>query len=188
MGPPGAGKGTQAQLIAEHIGGVWYDTGAKIRERLARGEISDEEYAKRGYASGKLFDPNKTLNMVLGDIKEVFASKRSVVLSGSPRSINEAFGSGQGGLMHMLEDTYGKENVLIFAIHIPIDESLKRNVGRKDGRKDDSLETIKVRYEEQYEQSVLPTIEAMKIHGCKVIDVDGMPSPEKIFKNIKKDL
>ena len=188
MGPPGAGKGTQAQFIAEHIGGVWYDTGAKIRERLAKGEILDKEYVKEGYAAGKLLDSNKTLNIVLEDIKEVFASKKSVVLSGSPRSINEAFGSGQGGLMHMLEDTYGKENVLVFSIHIPIDESIKRNMKRKDGRNDDTPKTIKVRYQEQYKQSVVPTIEAMKIHGCKIIDVDGTPTPEKVFRSIKKHL
>src|SRR3989338_4851131 len=101
IGPPGSGKGTQAELIAGHIGGVWYDTGTKIREHLAKGDVLFDGYAKE-YAEGKLMDPNITLQMVLADIKEVFASKKSVVLSSSPKSVTEAFGSGEGGLMHLL--------------------------------------------------------------------------------------
>ena len=189
VGPPGAGKGTQAQFIADHIGGVWYDTGTKIRERLAKGEdLGGREYAQGGYASGKLLDPNKTLRMVLGDIKGVFASRKSVVLSGSPRSMTEAFGSGEGGLIHLLHDTYGRENIFIFNIHIPIEESIERNMKRKDSRVDDTPETIRVRYEDQYEKSVVPMIEAMKTHGYQIIDIDGTPPPGKVFESIKKHL
>lgn len=187
-GPPGAGKGTQAQFITNHIGGIWYDTGAKIRERLARGEILDKEYTKKGYAAGKLLDANKTLNIVLGDIKGVLTSHKSIVLSSSPKSVTEAFGSGQGGLMHMLEDTYGKENVIVFNIHVPIDESIKRNMKREDNRRDDTPETIKVRYQDQYEQSVVPAIEAMETHGYQIIDIDGMLSPREVFESIKRHL
>ncbi|KKU19002.1 MAG: Adenylate kinase [Parcubacteria group bacterium GW2011_GWA1_47_11] len=186
-GPPGSGKGTQAKLVAEYIGGVWYDTGAKIRERLARGEVLDKGYVE-GYAVGKLLDPNKTLKMVLGDIKEVFASQKSVVLSSSPKSTIEAFGSGDDGLMHMLRDTYGMENILIFRIHIPLEESIKRNMKREDGRVDDTPETIKSRYEDQYGKSVAPTIEAIKAQGYNVIDIDGIPSPEEVFESIKQHL
>src|SRR3989344_4223170 len=179
MGPPGSGKGTQAKFIANHIGAVWYDTGTKIREHLASGDRLFEGYAK-DYAKGKLMDPNSTLQMVLADIKGVFASKKSVVFSSSPKSIAEAFGSGEGGLMHLLHDTYGMENILIFYLHIPIGESIRRNSKRTDGRTDDSPETIKVRYEEQYRKSVVPTIEEIRKHGYNVIDIDGMPSPKEI--------
>ena len=186
-GPPGSGKGTQAQLIAKHIQGVWYDTGTHIRERLARGEVLKEGYEKE-YTAGKLLDPNVTLRMVLGDTKEIFASRQSVVFSSSPKSVTEAFGSGKGGLMHMLHDTYGMENIFIFHIHIPVEESIKRNVKREGGRTDDNAETIRSRYENQYRKLVVPAIEAMKTHGYNVIDIDGMPSPEEVFESIKKYL
>jgi len=185
IGPPGAGKGTQAKFVADHIGGVWYDTGSKIRERLARGEQLAEGYV---YSTGKLLDPNATLRMVIGDVREVFATQKSIVFSGSPRSITEAFGSGEGGLMHLLHDTYGMENVFVFHILIPVEESIKRNTQREGKRPDDTPETIKLRYEEQYEQSVVPTIQAIRDHGYYVVDIDGTPSPEEVFESIKKYL
>lgn len=184
-GPPGAGKGTQAKYVADYIGGVWYDTGSKIRERIAKGEQLAEGYV---YSTGQLLDPNATLRMVLGDVKEVFATHKSIVFSGSPRSVTEAFGSGEGGLMHLLHDTYGIENVMVFHVVIPLEESIMRNIKRNEKRSDDTPETITRRYEEQYEQSVVPTIESMRSHGYNVIDIDGMPSPEEVFESIKKYL
>ena len=115
-GPPGSGKGTQAELIANHIGGVWYDTGTELRKRFAKDEELNEKYAK-AYAAGETLDSHEILLMVLEDIKGVFAVRKSIVLSGSPKSTTEAFGSGEGGLMHLLHDTYGQENILIFHIH-----------------------------------------------------------------------
>ncbi|MCR4261236.1 MAG: nucleoside monophosphate kinase [Candidatus Colwellbacteria bacterium] len=186
MGPPGSGKGTQAEFIANHIRAVWYDTGTKIREHLASDEMFSEE--AEDYKAGKIVNPNKVLKMVLDDIKGVFASQKSIVLSSSPRSLTEAFGSGEGGLMHLLHDTYGRNNILVFHIFIPIEESIKRNTKRKDGRIDDLPEVIKARYEDQYIKSVVPTIEAMETDGYNIIDIDGMPSPEEIFEGIKKYL
>ena len=186
MGPPGSGKGTQAEFIANHIGAVWYDTGTKIREHLANDEMFSKE--AEDYKAGRLVDPNEVLRMVLDDVKGIFVSQKSIVLSSSPRSLTEAFGSGEGGLMHLLHDTYGIDDILVFHIYIPIEESVKRNVKRGEGRIDDLPEVIKTRYEDQYVKSVVPTIEAMKFHGYNVIDIYGMPSPEEIFEGIKKYL
>lgn len=185
MGPTGAGKGTQAQFITDHIGGVLYDTGSRIRERLAKDPASLGGY---DHSEGKLLDPERTRQMVLTDTAEICKSGKSIVFSGSPRSMLEAFGTKDDGLMNLLDEIYGRENITLFSLYITVEEAITRNTKRGEGRDDESPETIRTKYKVQYEDSVAPMLQEIRNRGYNVIDIDGMSSREEVFVQIRKYL
>jgi len=184
MGPPGSGKGTQAQFVADTIGATHYDTGARLRELIAAGKVPDSNYNQ-----GKLVDPFVVAKIVIDDVRPLAEKGESVVFSGSPRSLEEAFGDEtHSGLIPLLEEIYGKENIMGFILNISVEEAIERNSKREGGRIDDDPQIIKRRYEEQYLQKVAPTIEEMRKQGFKIIDIDGMPAPDVVSTSIKSQL
>ncbi len=186
FGPPGSGKGTQSEYIIKELGGglVEYDTGQRMRDLIAAGIIDDQ-----GHSQGKLNDPNMVREIIKKDIGEIIQQDKGVVFTGSPRSIVEAFGDrGQEGLIDFLEREYGKDNLIFFSIEIPLEESIKRNLIRGEGRVDDDPEVIRRRYEDQYLKSVVPTIQEVKKRGFHVVRIDGVPSRPEVFVQIKQHL
>ncbi|MEX2054316.1 MAG: nucleoside monophosphate kinase [Candidatus Colwellbacteria bacterium] len=184
MGPPGSGKGTQANFITHMIGARQYDTGSRLRGLVAAGELDPEQID-----DGVLVTPDLVREIVKKDLQQFIDKNESIILSGSPRSITEAFGNEkQEGLIPFLERAYGKDNVLVFVLDITVEEAIDRNAKRTDGRSDDTPEVIRKRFEEQYGEKVTETLGAMKDRGYKIIDIDGMPSADRVSQKIKEHL
>ena len=134
FGPPGSGKGTQAQLLAEKFNLVHFDSGSYLRKILY-----DPKYKKNKAIqaerklneAGKINTPLWVLKIIVDKIKKIEKLNESVVFSGSPRSTFEAFGDKKyKGLMKILEEFYGKKNIRIFILNISEKESIKRNSKR----------------------------------------------------------
>ena len=134
FGPPGSGKGTQAQLLAEKFNLVHFDSGSYLRKILY-----DPKYKKNKAIqaerklneAGKINTPLWVLKIIADKIKKIEKLNESVVFSGSPRSTFEAFGDKKHkGLMKILEEFYGKKNIRIFILNISEKESIKRNSKR----------------------------------------------------------
>ncbi len=134
-GPPGAGKGTQANLLAWTKGFIHFDTG-KFLDVL----LHDKDNQSRpGFAealaqmdSGQLVTPEFVLKITTEEATKIGASNFSITFSGSPRTMFEAFGDEKNtGLVETLEKAYGKENV--FPVHLVIDphKAILRNKNRK---------------------------------------------------------
>ena len=133
-GPPGSGKGTQAQLLADKLGLIHFDTGKYIEQVVhnsanKKNKIIQEQ--RRLFDSGALCEPSWVLNIVKEKVGQLAASGLGVVFSGSPRTLFESFGSKkQKGLIAVLENYYNKKNISVFFIDIPSSESLQRNGSR----------------------------------------------------------
>ena len=134
FGPPGSGKGTQAQLLAEKFNLVHFDSGSYLRKILY-----DPKYKKNKAIqaerklneAGKINTPLWVLKIIVDKIKKIEKLNESVVFSGSPRSTFEAFGDKKyKGLMKILEEFYGKKNIRIFILNISERESIRRNSKR----------------------------------------------------------
>src|SRR3990172_6787858 len=114
-GPPGSGKGTQANLLAWNKNYIHFDTGKLVEVITHDPDLQgdpDVRREKENFDTGKLLTPSWTLKIVAKKTKEIRGSGFNIVFSGSPRTMFEAFGDDKNeGLVAVLEKLYGKENV-----------------------------------------------------------------------------
>ncbi len=134
-GPPGSGKGTQANLLAWTKNYIHFDTGKFIEEAIHDPKkVGDPEMleARQQFDSGVLVTPSVVLKITTEKTKEIGESGFNIVYSGSPRTIFEAFGDDQNeGLVSVLEKVYGKDNVSFIFLKIDPQVAIKRNANRK---------------------------------------------------------
>lgn len=208
IGPPGAGKGTQADLISENLGFFHFETSKVVEEKFATIDLSDERMAaaKNDFDSGELVDPQLVTQWVTEKIEALAHDGHSVVMSSSPRTVFEA-----DNLMPVFEKLYGKENIKVVHLNLTKEESIKRNSTRrickmhrhpipnfdeykditvcpKDGseilsRSIDNTETIGVRYE-VYLRRTHPVFSALKDKGYEIIEIEGEQSIDKVYADI----
>lgn len=186
MGPPGAGKGTQADFIADYIGVHHFNIGGYFRRLVAEKNPMMTKDLIEDLFDGEIIDPHKFLSIVQKHILEISEKSSGIVFSGQPRSILEAFGDRDlKGFMDFIVGLFGKENITLFNVDIPEEETIERNMKR--GREDDKLDVLKVRLEE-YRNQTLPILDELEKRGFNIINIDGMPSPEIVFAEIKKHI
>jgi adenylate kinase len=122
LGPPGAGKGTQARDLAREWGVPQVATGDMLREEMAAGTPLGNE-AKRYYDKGDLVPDDVILRMVAERLKKDAA--KGFILDGFPRTIAQADGLGK-----MLKDLGHKlDAVIYFGVAQP--ELVRRLTGRR---------------------------------------------------------
>ncbi len=139
IGSPGAGKGTQAELLAEKLSLYYFETSRILEESWARAKKSD--YVEVEVDGGKkfyLFDEKKLFDegilcsppfvsfVVKRKIRELASQDKNLVIAGSPRTIYE----GQE-IMPIMIDLYGADNILVLELKISDQESIWRNTRRK---------------------------------------------------------
>lgn len=134
-GPPGSGKGTQANLLAWTKNYIHFDTG-KVVEQVVHdpAKQNDPEIIaeRKLFDAGILMTPSFILKLTAEKTKEIGESGFSVVYSGSPRTMFESFGDEKNvGLVAVLERVYGKENVSFLLLKIDSQVAIKRNANRK---------------------------------------------------------
>ena len=112
FGPPGAGKGTQAQLLKDQLGIDHVSSGDLFRHHLANGTELGE--LARGYMNrGALVPDDVTIGMVLERV-ESLPHGRGFMLDGFPRNTNQA---------RALDEALGQQNQRIDrVVHIRVDD------------------------------------------------------------------
>ncbi|MGZ6661922.1 MAG: adenylate kinase family protein [Solirubrobacteraceae bacterium] len=88
LGPPGAGKGTQAKRLAERLGLVHLSPRQLLRDALASGGPLDEN-VRHAMAAGELV-PNEIVDRLVQERLEQLAPHRGFVLDGYPRTPQQA--------------------------------------------------------------------------------------------------
>lgn len=212
IGPPGSGKGTQAELLAEKFGLFHLESSKVIEEKIKNAKPDDTvlQREKKLWESGKLNTPELVLEWIKEKAKEVASEGHGIVFSGSPRTIYEAEGE-----IPVLEELYGKDRVKVFNIETNEGESIMRNSKRrickssrhpipnfpefdgitkcpKDGseiitRALDNPETIKIRLGE-YVNRTLPIIDFLKNRGYKIMEINGEQPIDKVFQDILREI
>ena len=166
LGPPGAGKGTQAALLAEHLGVPAISTGDIFRANVAGGTELGVE-AKRYMDAGEYVPDEVTNRMVAGRLAEDDAA-RGFLLDGYPRTtaqvrtLDEALASAGTHLDGVLEITADTDVV--------VERLLKR--AAEQGRSDDTEEVVRRRLEVYAEQTA-PLAAAYGSRGL-LVSVDGV--------------
>ncbi|WP_182379760.1 adenylate kinase [Nocardioides sp. WS12] len=176
MGPPGAGKGTQATAVAEHFGVPAISTGDIFRANVAQGTPLGVE-AKRYMDAGEYVPDEVTNNMVRNRIADPDADA-GFLLDGYPRTLAQVT-----ELDGMIEETGHKlDAVLVLTVdqEAVIGRLLKR--AEIEGRADDNEDVIRRRLE-VYGEETEPLIASYSERGL-VVSVDGMGDVEEVQQRI----
>jgi adenylate kinase len=123
LGPPGAGKGTQAERLVEDFGLPYYSTGIILREAVAEESELGRE-AKKYMDEGELV-PDELINKVIAERLDSGEADDGFLLDGFPRTIGQA---------EMLEETLegrGRELASVLLIDAPDEEVIRRLSGRR---------------------------------------------------------
>ena len=178
LGAPGAGKGTQAELICEKLNIPAVSTGNMIREAMKNGTEMGKK-AKSFVDAGNLV-PDE---VVIGIIKERLAQEdcqKGFILDGFPRTIPQA-----EALKKMLAER-GHSVAAMIELYAPEDILMARllNRGKEQGRSDDNEETINKRLA-VYNTQTAPLIDWYKAEGLHHY-VKSYGVLEEIFADVCK--
>lgn len=170
VGPPGAGKGTQAELLSETLGIPHISTGDLFRANISQGTPIGLE-AKKYLDSGNLVPPEITVSMVRDRLGEPDTA-RGFLLDGFPRSTEQA-----EALTAILADLgVGLDGVL--SIVVDEDAVVERMLAR--GRADDTEEVIRNRMR-VYTAETAPLLD---FYAGEIIEIDGMGEVDAVQQQI----
>ncbi len=135
FGPPGAGKGTQANLLAAKLALLHFDTGRYIEQVVhnpANQNNPEIDKFRVDFDEGRLINPAWVYKIVKEGTQKILDSGFGVVFSGSPRTYDEAFEAEtpDKGFIHFLEQTLGRENMRAVLLNVGPETSIKRNSNR----------------------------------------------------------
>lgn len=179
MGPPGAGKGTQAARLAEARDLRKLATGDMLRSQVARGTELGLE-AKGIMDAGELVPDDLIVAMVASEIDPMRPVR--VLLDGFPRT------PGQAAALDTLLTRDGTSLTAAIALQVDEDELVRRLASRaaEEGRSDDNEVTIRNRMK-VYRSQTQPLLDYYAERG-KLHRVDGMGSVDEVAERIDEVL
>jgi adenylate kinase len=182
FGPPGAGKGTQAELLSDRLNLYYLETSRIIESNVMnakKGEyikVGGKKYyflnEKKLWQSGILCSPPFANFLVKQKIKELARENKGIVMAGSPRTLPE--GRDQ---IPFLKKLYGAKNIKVVLIEVSPKETIWRNSHR--------------RICELMRHPILYTKETAKLVRCpldgsRLIQRKGLDDPETIRVRLKE--
>ncbi len=204
IAPPGAGKSTQADIFSRIFNMVHLDASKTLQQAIATMDTSDPvaQQAKADYDSGRLMNPEFVAGVIFKKIREYAASGKSIVFSGSFRTLYEA----EHG-MALLDSLFGRDNIHIFHINISQEITVARSLGRRvcekerhaipdypvfrgktvcpfDGsllirRSTDTAEVAAERYT-VFMRDTAPVLDYLKKNSYEVVDIDGSGAIDEV--------
>ncbi|MCM6776063.1 adenylate kinase [Nocardia sp. CDC159] len=174
LGPPGAGKGTQAELLSDKLGVPHISTGNLFRANISQQTPLGRE-AQKYLDAGNLVPSDVTNRMVESRIAEPDAAN-GFVLDGYPRTVDQA-----EALEKMLKES-GRELDGVVSIVVPEDVVVERMLGR--GREDDNEAIIRNRMR-VYREETAPLLDH---YDGAVVSVDGVGAVEEVNERILRAL
>ena len=182
FGPPGAGKGTQAEKLVTERGMVQLSTGDMLRAAIAAG-------SELGLKAKAIIDAGELVSddIMVGMINERMSHddcKAGVILDGFPRTVAQA---------QALDAMFADKNIdLAHVIEIKVDEEalfarIEKRASETDGeRSDDNAEVLAKRLK-VYHDNTAPVLPYYAQKG-KLKTVDGMSSIEDVSHQISEIL
>ncbi len=180
LGAPGAGKGTQAEVLGEKLGIPQISTGEMLRAAVTEGTPIGLE-AKATMERGDLV-PDSVVIEVAGERLSKEDAALGFILDGFPRT------TAQAEALDALLSRIGSELERCLALVADEEAVVQRLLGRAEieGRGDDNEETIRNRMK-VYRESTEPLVAYYRERGL-LVEVDGMGTIEEVAKRIQEAL
>jgi adenylate kinase len=176
IGPPGAGKGTQAARLIETYKLAHLSTGDMLR--VARDEKTEVGLNADKYMSAGMLVPDNIIIEIIAERLKFPDCKKGYLLDGFPRTIAQA---------EALDAMLAKKSTpldVVLELKVPEEELYKRLAGR--GRADDTPDVIRRRLE-AYRKQTEPLL-AYYSGGGLLKSIDGLGTVEEIFQRAKSVL
>jgi adenylate kinase len=174
VGPPGAGKGTQAQRLKDHLGLVHLSTGDILREAHRAGTDLGRKAAEF-FQEGLLVPDDVVRDIVIERLASPDCAS-GCLFDGFPRTVAQA---------EALDNVLARQSMpldLVIAIQIPDDDVFQRLArrGRPDDKHDTVLERLRV-----YRRQTEPLLDYYRRQGI-LRTVDGHGTQDEVFDRIRK--
>ncbi len=172
MGPPGAGKGTQAKTIAERLAIPAISTGDIFRANVS--EQTPLGVQAQGYMDAGDYVPDEVTNAMVRDRLAESDAAEGFLLDGYPRTVAQV-----AELDGMLQ-ARGHHLDAVLVLTVDRDELVGRLLRRAqdEGRADDTEDVIRYR-QQVYAEQTAPLVKLYEEHGL-VVEVDGMGEVEDV--------
>ena len=179
MGPPGAGKGTQASALAEVRDLRKLSTGDMLRAHVREGSELGLR-AKSIMDAGDLVPDDLIVAMVRSELETM--DQVRVLLDGFPRT------TGQAEALDELLADFGAAMDAVIVLEVPEDELVRRLVSRArdEGRSDDDEATVRKRME-VYRASTRPLLDFYDERGV-LTRIDGVGEVDEVTDRIRTAL
>ncbi len=173
IGPPGAGKGTQAERLVKLLKIAHVSTGDLLRKAISDGTKLGQQ-ASDYMQAGKLV-PDELVLGIIGQCLDDPQLQGGALFDGFPRNVDQA-----RALDQLLKDR-GTPLQLVLELQVDRDELVQRLLARK--RADDNLETITQRLE-VYQNETAPVLKHYADQGL-LEPIPGRGTPDEVFQRIQ---
>ena len=176
MGPPGAGKGTQARFVAERFGIPAISTGDIFRRNVSDG--TDLGVKAKEYMDAGEYVPDEITNLMVRNRIDESDAEPGFLLDGYPRTLQQV-----EELDQMVKYT-GHRIDAVVCLTVDSEELVQRLLARAetDGRSDDTEDVIR-RRQEVYAEQTEPLIDVYRERDA-LIEVDGMGDVDEVAQRI----
>ncbi len=180
MGPPGAGKGTQAVGLAERIGGAHVSTGDIFRANVS--EQTELGRTAQRYMDAGEYVPDEVTNAMVRDRLAQDDALKGFVLDGYPRTVDQV--ETLDGILGELDGEQEAGLDAVVALVVDPEELIARLLKRAEtsGRADDTEEVIRHR-QEVYTAETAPLLQVYGERGL-LREIDGVGSVDEVAARI----
>lgn len=179
FGPPGAGKGTQAEFLKNSFGLIHLSTGDLLRSEIAAKTPLGVEAAKR-MDHGELVPDEVVIGMIKSKL-DANKNAKGFIFDGFPRTVDQA------KALDVLLEENGTPISAMLCLQVEKEELINRLLsrGKVSGRADDQDQSIIENRIVVYGEKTLPIAEYYDPQG-KHCDINGMGSVEEIAERLEK--
>lgn len=175
LGPPGAGKGTQAKVLSESCNVPHISTGDILRAAVkAKSELGQK--AESYMSAGELVPDDLILDLIRERLGEDDASNNGWLLDGFPRNVEQA------EFLNKLLEEIGQTCEIVINLEVPDDVLVTRMLDR--GRNDDKEDVIRNRLE-VYRKQTEPLI-ALYTGSEQLVSVNGNQEMDTVSEALQK--
>ena len=181
FGPPGAGKGTQAEKLVDKYNLKQLSTGDMLREAITKGSELGKK-AKSIMDRGELVSDEIILSMIREKLES--SDSEGFIFDGFPRNLEQA--KALDKMLHQLNLSLDLVVEIVVKDEVLINRIENRARESKNARSDDNAEVLRNRLNVYHQSTEM--IKPYYSEKKKLVKIDGMSSIEQVSSDIERQL